>query len=66
MSDLQAPGDGQVWDDACDVGFVVRDDNGDELLFTFTREVKNQEGEVMAWVYTHPPCVALEVHILND
>jgi hypothetical protein len=71
MSDLEAPGDAQVWDDSCDVGFILKSPKtGTEVLFTFVSEVKDAEGEVQAWIYQNTPVTSevglLKVHILND
>jgi hypothetical protein len=40
----------QVWNDSADVGFVLIGEKTDkEVIFTFSHEDKNQEGEVQGW-----------------
>jgi hypothetical protein len=40
----------QVWDDSCDIGFVVESElTGKRLLFLYVSEDKDGEGEVTGW-----------------
>ena len=71
----------QVFDDACDKGFVVRSERTQEhVLYVFDRRIDNprEPGEVQVWVYkAHKqwrlfghrwvnPTKITEIHVLND
>lgn len=63
--------DKRIWDDAADVGFeMLSDRTGKKMIFTFSKTIYDNEGEVIAWEYV-PYNVELlnsgvKAHILND
>ena len=60
--------DARVWNDACDVGFIVRSPRtGNEILFTFEK-VSDNDGEVTHWLYRGygPENSEFTVIIFND
>lgn len=71
----------RVYDDACDVGFVVKSERTDtHVLYVHWRELMNprESGEVQVWIYRAikqwdatrqrwvNPLTTTEIHILND
>lgn len=57
---------GQLWNDACDEGFVIRSHKtGERRLFTESHQEHDAEGELLCTVYKEVKG-NLEVHILND
>lgn len=44
----------RVWDDAIDVGFTVKDKR-DELLFTLSHIERDNERDIICWVFKSVP-----------
>jgi hypothetical protein len=65
-SELPAPT--RVWDDAADVGYrLVSHRTGDSVVFAMDRTVRDDEGDVMAWVFKPiTGAFQMELHVLND
>lgn len=59
--------DGRVWSDAADVGFVIRDFNGKDVLFVLSETKMDSDGDVQWWAYTsHCLSVPVSVIVYND
>lgn len=58
----------QVWDDACDVGFIIRSHHtGREVTFALYSQVTDSDGDVTAWHFDSlDEDVNWRVTILND
>lgn len=54
----------RVYDDACDVGFMVRSPTGARKLFTLVSEKKDAEGDVLYWEFVSNVGLVIRVH--ND
>lgn len=65
-SELPAPG--RVFDDACDVGYMVRSHHtGRVILFSELEVRRDADGDVQVWIYRAVARnVDLELHVLND
>lgn len=70
-SDLGSRVGGAVWDDSCDWGFIVQSERtGNKVLFTFDREIKDNEGEHIATIYKEHNCgsrvAPIVITVFND
>jgi len=79
ISTLQANGQGnlygQIYDDACDVGFQIRSRRTDEtVVFYLADEVRTEEQDDQVWIFLpvaecirkNPKLAEVSVHVLND
>jgi hypothetical protein len=56
----------RVWDDACDVGFVVQGCSR-AVVFTLTKEERDADGDVRGWWFaSHGVVPEVKVLIAND
>jgi hypothetical protein len=58
----------RVWDDACDVGFILENPLSDrQVVFTLVEVLTDREGETVGWRYeSHDFTRKLTVTIFND
>lgn len=64
-SDLGPNFTGRIWNDACDIGFILKSPKtGREILMVQTGHCRDGEGEVTIWIFESREGVMLNV--LND
>lgn len=59
----------RLWADACDVGFQIKSPKtGQVRVFTMTREVRDNEGEVTHWEFAScdDPTSAVDITVFNE
>lgn len=64
-SDLGPNFTGRVWNDACDIGFILRSPKtGREILMVQTGRSTDREGDVTSWLFESREGITLNV--VND
>lgn len=71
VSSLNGFQPGQLYDDACDLGFqLISSRTGEAMPFYLHETVSNDEGEVLEWVFhsasRDPRLAKLQVCVQND
>ena len=68
-SDLERRIMSRLYNDACDMGFVIRNPKtGNEVTFSFVSEDKDNEGEIQGWRFESIdwPFGCLKALVIND